>query len=71
MLFTSYDLCSYAYDVQIANGRTRGDFLASFTHPNKNTGQSVVDLTLISDCLYPYVEDFKVYLNPNSVITVK
>ena len=42
----------------------RGDFLGSFTHHNKTTGQSVVDLTLISDSLYPYIEDFKVLPQP-------
>ena len=56
-------LCK-SYDMQIANGRMRGDFLGNFTHHNKNTGQSVVDLTLISDSLYPYIEDFKVLPQP-------
>ena len=52
-------LCK-SYDMQIANGRMRGDFLGNFTHHNKNNGQSVVGLALLSDCLYPYIEDFKV-----------
>ena len=56
-------LCK-SYDMQIANGRMRGDFLDNFTHHNKNNGQSVVDLALLSDCLYPYIEDFKVLHQP-------
>ena len=56
-------LCK-SYDMQIANGRMRGDFLGTFTHHNKNNGQSVVGLALLSDCLYPYIEDFKVLPQP-------
>ena len=52
-------LCK-SYDLQIANGRSQGDFLGNFTHHNKNTGQSVVDLALISDALFPFMDDFKV-----------
>ena len=52
-------LCK-SYDIQIANGRFPGDFLGNFTHHNKNTGQSTVDLALISDALYPNIDDFKV-----------
>ena len=52
-------LCK-AYDIQIANGRFPGDFLGNFTHHNKNTGQSAVDLALLSDVLFPCVQDFKV-----------
>ena len=50
--------------MQIANGRMRGDCLGNFTHHNKNNGQSIVDLALISDCLYPYIEDVKVLPQP-------
>ena len=53
-----------SYDMQIANGRMRGDFMGNFTHHNKNTGQSAVDLALISDTLYPSIEDFKVLPQP-------
>ena len=59
---TIIQLCK-SYDMQIANGRMKGD-LGNFTHHNKNTGQSVIDLTLISDGLYPYIEDFKVLSQP-------
>ena len=52
-------LCK-SYDLQIANGRSQGDFLGNFTHHNKNTGQSVVDLALISDALFPLMDDFKI-----------
>ena len=50
--------------MQIANGRLCGDFLGNFTHHNKNTGQSAVDLVLISDGLFPYIDDFKVLPQP-------
>ena len=50
--------------MQIANGRMRSDFLGNFTHHNKNTGQSTVDLVLISDTLYPFIEDLKVLPQP-------
>ena len=46
--------------MQIANGRTKGDILGNFTHFNKNVGQSTVDLALVSDDLFPKLEDFKV-----------
>ena len=49
-----------SYDMQIANGRTRGDFIGNFTHHNKHKGQSAVDLALISDTLFPHIDDFKV-----------
>ena len=52
-------LCN-SYDMQIANGRTKGDILGNFTHFNKNVGQSTVDLALVSDDLFPKLEDFKV-----------
>ena len=52
-------LCK-SYDLQVGNGRLPGDCLGNFTHHNKNTGQSTVDLALISDALYPNVDDFKV-----------
>ena len=52
-----------SYDMQIANGRLCEDFLGNFTH-NKNTGQSTVDLVLISDDHFPYIDDFKVLLQP-------
>ena len=56
-------LCK-SYDMQIANGRMPGDFLGNFTHHNKNTGQSTVDLALISDGLYPLANDFQVLPQP-------
>ena len=49
-----------SYDMQIANGRLSGDFLGNFTHFNKNQGKSVVDLALLSDSLFQFVDDFKV-----------
>ena len=52
-------LCK-SYDMQIGNGRTKGDFMGNYTHHNKNTGQSTIDLALISDNLYPFIDDFKV-----------
>ena len=52
-------LCK-SYDMQIANGRTHGDFLGNFTHYNKNTGQSTVDLAVVSDPLFPKIDDFKI-----------
>ena len=52
-------LCK-SYDLQIANGRSHGDFLGNFTHHNKNTGQSTVDLALLSDPLFPKMDDFKI-----------
>ena len=36
----------------------------NFTRHNKNTGQSAVDLVLISDGLFPYIDDFKVLPQP-------
>ena len=51
------NLCK-SYDMQIGNGRMKGDFLGNFTHHNKNTGQSAVDLALISDNLYTFIDDF-------------
>ena len=57
------NLCK-SYDMQIGNGRMKGDFLGNFTHHNKNTGQSTVDLALISDSLYPFIDDFKVLPQP-------
>ena len=56
------NLCK-SYDMQIANGRLCGDFLGNFTH-NKNTEQSAIDLVLISDRLFPYIDDFKVLPQP-------
>ena len=53
-----------SYDMQIANGRAKGDFLGNFTHHNKNTGQSTVDLALISDTLYPSIENLMVLPQP-------
>ena len=44
-------LCK-SYDLQIANGRSQGDFLGNYTHHNKNTGQSVVDLALFYQMHY-------------------
>ena len=57
------NLCK-SYDMQITNGRLCGDFLGNFTHHNKNTGQSALDLVLISGGLFPYIDDFKVLPQP-------
>ena len=46
--------------MQIGNGRLMGDCLGNFTHYSKNKGQSTVDLALISDTLYPEIDDLKV-----------
>ena len=56
---TILQLCNF-YDLRIANGRTKGDILGNFTHFNKNVGQSTVDLALVSDDLFPKLDDFKV-----------
>ena len=56
-------LCK-SYDMQIANVRLCGDFLVNFTHHNKNTGQSTVDIVLLSDGLFPNIDDFKVLPQP-------
>ena len=34
--------------------------MGNFTHYNKNTGQSVVDIALLSDALFPVMNDFQV-----------
>ena len=49
-----------SYDMQIANDRFNGDIFGNFTHFNKNTGQSTVDLALISDNIFDKIDDFKV-----------
>ena len=56
-------LCK-SYDMQIGNGRTKGDFMGTYTHHNKNKGQSTVDLALISDSLFPIISDFQVLPQP-------
>ena len=56
-------LCK-SYDMQIGNGRTKGDFMGNFTHHNENEGQSTVDLALISDSLFPIIDDFQVLPQP-------
>ena len=66
-----------SYDMQIANGRFNGDIFGNFTHFNKNTGQSTVDLALISDNIFSKIDDFKVLpQNPLSdhckiILTIK
>ena len=57
------ELCK-SYDMQIGNGRTKGDFLGNYTHHNKNSGQSTVDLALISDALFTKINDFQVLPQP-------
>ena len=57
------ELCK-SYDMQIGNGRTKGDFMGNFTHHNKNTGQSTVDLALISDSLFTKINDLQVLPQP-------
>ena len=49
-----------SYDMQIANGRFKGDIFGNFTHHNKNIGQSTVDLALVSDFIFSKIDDFKV-----------
>ena len=53
------ELCK-SYDMQIGNGRTKGDFMGNYTHHNENEGQSTVDLALISDSLFNIIHDFQV-----------
>ena len=53
------NLCR-TFHMQIANGRFLGDLWGNFTHHNKNKGESTVDLAIISDTLFEYIEDFKV-----------
>ena len=54
------NLCK-CFDMQIANGRFRGDCWGNYTHHKKNKGQSSVDMAVISDNLFPLMEDFKMY----------
>ena len=58
------DLCN-SFDMQITNGRFRGDCGGNHTHPNKNKGESTVDLAIISDNLIEHVNDFKVLPQPD------
>ena len=60
-----------SFDMQIENGRMKGDLFGNFTHYNKNQGQSTIDLALISDTLYSLIEDFKYFLKMFIVITAK
>ena len=57
------DLCN-SFDMQIANGRFRGDCWGNFTHHNKNKGESTADLAIISDNLITHIDDFKVLPQP-------
>ena len=58
------DICN-SFDMQIANGRFRGDCWGNFTHHNKNSGQSTVDIAIVSDNLIPHIQDFKVLPQPD------
>ena len=52
-------LCK-SYDMQIGNGRLKGDCFGNLTHFNKNKGASTVDLALISDIIYEDIDDLKI-----------
>ena len=58
------DLCN-SFDMQIANGRFRGDCWGNHTRRNKNKGESTVDMAIISDSLIEHVDDFKVLPQPD------
>ena len=58
------DLCK-SYDMQIANGRSRGDRWGNFTHFNKNEGESTVDMAILSDTMMKITNDFKVLPQPD------
>ena len=53
------NLCK-GFELQVANGRFTGDFCGNFTYHNKNKGASTVDLTIISDNLFPLTDDLRV-----------
>ena len=46
--------------MQIANGRFLGDIWGNYTHHNIGKGESTVDLAIVSDTLFDYIDDFKV-----------
>ena len=70
------DLCN-SFDMQIANGRFRGDCWGNYTHHNKNKGESTVDLAIISDIIISHIDDFTVLSQPDDsdhckiILTIK
>ena len=57
------DLCK-SYDVQIANGRSRGDRWGFHTLQQK-MGESTVDMAILSDTMMKIINDFKVLPEPD------
>ena len=53
------ELCR-TFHMQIANGRFFGDLWGNFTHHNISKGGSTVDLAIVFDTHFDYIEDFKV-----------
>ena len=58
------DLCK-SYDMQIVNGRSKGDRWGNFTHSNKNKGESTVDMAILSDTMATISNDFEVLPQPD------
>ena len=55
------ELCK-SFDLQILNGRYRGDCCGNFTHFNKSEGSSTVYLGISSDSLSKHITNFQVLL---------
>ena len=53
------NLCK-SLDLQILNGRNKGDMHGNFTHFNKNTGASAIDYAIVSDNLMENIKSFHV-----------
>ena len=51
------NLCK-AFDLQILNGRNKGDLYGNFTHFNKHKGASLVDVSVISDNFIQEIKHF-------------
>ena len=49
-----------SFDLQILNGRYRGDYWGNFTHFNKSKGSSTVDLRISLDSLSKHKKNFQV-----------
>ena len=53
------NLCK-SLDLQILNGRNKGDTYGNFTHFNKKAGASTIDYAISSDNLIPSIKAFHV-----------
>ena len=51
------DLCK-TFDLQILNGRHKGDMWGNLTHYNKHKGASLVDVAVVSDNLIKEIKHF-------------